>query len=206
MRTFLLKVCGLTSLQDVICSVKYGANALGFNCYPGSPRFVEPENVSKMIESLQDQVLVVAVVVQGHGEKRNLREMLTSFNDLPFDVLQLHGVQSESEIPVTSKRLWVATSPSRAHRFPSHEILIDTSWGRGRKANWEKVRDLECPVILSGGLTAENVGEAIHLLKPIGVDVCSGVESSPGIKDVSKLERFLEAASEAANEAGCSKH
>ena len=199
-RSFLLKVCGITSLQEGIRSVKYGANALGFNFYPGSQRFVEPEKVSKMIESLPERVLAVAVVVQSQKEGQHLGEILTSLKDLPLDVLQLYGLQSESEVPATSKRLWIATSPSKAHRFPGHEILIDTSWGRGRKADWDKVRDLECPFILSGGLTAENVGQAIRFLQPIGVDVCSGVESSPGIKDARKLQQFLKAAREATDE------
>jgi phosphoribosylanthranilate isomerase len=205
-RSFLLKVCGITTLQDGIRAVEYGANALGFNFYPGSPRFVEPEEVRGMIGSLPNRVLSVAVVVPGQAEDQSSREILAPLRDLPLDVLQLHGLQSASEVPATSKRLWIATSPGRAHRFPGHEILIDTSWGRGRKADWDEVCDLECPFILSGGLTAENVGQAIRLLQPIGVDVCSGVESSPGIKDASKLQQFLKAAREAADQAGRSLH
>jgi phosphoribosylanthranilate isomerase len=82
-------------------------------------------------------------------------------------------------------------------RFPHHEILIDTSWGRGKKENWEALQRIDRTYILSGGLGPGNVREALKLLQPAGVDVCSGVEREPGIKDVGKLERFMENVREA---------
>jgi len=78
-----------------------------------------------------------------------------------------------------------------ADRFPNHHIVIDESRGTGRKADWDRLRGLGRPFILSGGLTPENVSEAIATARPAGVDVCSGVERSPGKKDPMKLKRFI---------------
>ena len=105
---------------------------------------------------------------------------------------QLHGLEAESQVPAFEKTCYVATSVDRAQAFPNNAIIIDSSWGTGEKADWERLRGLDRPFILSGGLTPENVSSAIRLLDPAGVDVCSGVESSPGVKDWAKVEVFLE--------------
>ncbi len=132
---------------------------------------------------------------------------------LPFDVIQLHGVEDPCQIPYTDKRVWVATSPSGARRFPEHEVIIDTSWGTGTLADWSALESLKPPFLLSGGLTPQNLGEALERLDPLaapgesrhgllGVDVCSGVESSPGLKDRDKLRAFLAVAQEHAAKFG----
>ena len=121
---------------------------------------------------------------------------------LPFDVIQLHGVDDPCQIPNTEKRVWVATSPSGARRFPGHEVIIDTSWGTGTLADWSALESLNRPFLLSGGLTPQNLGEALERLKPMGVDVCSGVESSPGLKDRDELRAFLKVAREHAAKYG----
>ena len=199
----LLKICGITNLDDAVQSVRHGANALGFNFFPESPRYIEPEKVSQIMRILPSEVLKVAVVVIPEKEENEKwKKFLTVLGRLPIDVLQLHGLRSESEIPKTTKRVFVATSPSKAHSFPGHEIIIDTSWGRGIRADWDEVRKLKSRVILSGGLTPENVEQAIRFLQPVGVDVCSGIESSPGIKDLSRLKSFLDTARKAANSYG----
>ncbi len=190
---FLIKICGITSREDALVSVEWGANALGFNFYPPSPRYTDPREVESILEHLPEQVLKVAVVVVSSGDAQRTVEDISS--RVPsIDAFQLHGLRSESEVPSTKKRLFIATSPVEAESFANHEILIDTSWGRGQKADWEQLPHLDQSFILSGGLDPQNVLEAIRLLQPAGVDVCSGVEQSPGIKDAGKVRRFIEAA------------
>lgn len=184
---FLLKVCGVTSIEDALSSVRYGANAVGFNFYPRSPRFIEPGKAEQIAARLPEGVLKVGVFVKGAGPAP------PDF----IDAVQLHGYACVSELPSLRKRIIVAVSPEMASRFPDHEIIIDTSWGSGRQADWSQLRELGRPFILSGGLTSENVAEAIHSLSPAGVDVCSGVERFPGKKDETRLRAFLEAASTA---------
>ncbi len=179
----IIKICGITNLEDACRSIECGATALGFNFYRKSPRYIEPERAQEIVKQLPIGILAVAViVVTGH------RSPVTG----QWSALQLHGLTSESQIPSTDKRVVVATSAASADRFPHHELIIDTSWGTGQKANWQELKGLDRPFILSGGLTPENVAGAIKELRPVGVDVCSGVELSPGKKDPDKLKRFIQ--------------
>jgi phosphoribosylanthranilate isomerase len=211
---FMVKVCGITNLEDALISLKLGANALGFNFYPRSPRFIKPEAAGRIIEHLPKDVLRVGILVvaqnlhpPGDSKNRNNRpapvhSMASSAGypvELPrilasgINAVQVHGVQSETELGEWGVRVLVATSPEGVVEFPSHEIIIDTSWGTGQLADWDLLRNMERPYILSGGLTPENVAEALEILRPSGVDVCSGVEQLPGKKDRNKLEAFLTA-------------
>ncbi len=197
----LVKICGITNLDDALSSVRLGANALGFNFYPKSPRYLDPEEVEGMLSEIPDHVLTVAVMVIS-GED-GLSAPSAVVKRVPsIGAFQLHGLHRESEIPTCEKPLFVATSPMEVNRFPNHEILIDTSWGRGKMENWEDLRGIDRPFILSGGLRPGNVTEALELLHPAGVDVCSGVEREPGIKDVGKLERFMKNVAGAKRAAG----
>ncbi len=184
---FLSKVCGITNLEDARLSVELGANCLGFNFYPPSPRFVTPEAAAGMIGSLPQDVLFFGITVLGRdGEDlwREIRDLL--------DGVQVHGAQEERELAgFDTMPLLVAVSPAQAERFPDRSLIVDTSWGTGRLASWKEVARLRRPFVLSGGLTPDNVTEAICILRPAGVDVCSGVEGSPGLKDHEKLSRFM---------------
>lgn len=190
----IIKVCGITRRRDALDSVRYGANALGFNFYPPSPRYLEPERAQALAAELPPEILPVAIAVSRPGQDSWMR--------LPFDVIQLHGIEGPSQIPNTEKRVWIATSPSGARRFPDHEVIIDTSWGTGTLADWTALESLNRRYLLSGGLTPQNLGEALARLDPLGVDVCSGVERSPGIKDRDKLKTFLKVAKEHAAKTG----
>jgi phosphoribosylanthranilate isomerase len=193
---FLVKICGITNLDDALSSVRLGANALGFNFYPKSPRYLDPEQVEEMLPEIPNHVLTVAVMVISAED--GLSTPSAVVKRVPsIGAFQLHGLHREAEIPTSEKPLFVATSPMEVDRFPNHEILIDTSWGRGKKENWEALQRIDRTYILSGGLGPGNVREALKLLQPAGVDVCSGVEREPGIKDVGKLERFMENVREA---------
>ena len=175
----IIKVCGITNLEDALRSIECGANALGFNFYPKSPRFIDPDRAERIIDKLPKHILIVGVFVIN---------ALPSIAEGQWSTVQLHGLSSESEIPLTDKCILVATSPSDVVRFPNHKIIIDTSWGTGKKVLWDTLRAVERPFILSGGLTPDNV------LDPAGVDVCSGVEISPQKKDPTKLRAFVDAA------------
>ena len=190
----IIKVCGITRRRDALDSVRYGANALGFNFYPPSPRYLEPDRAEALAAGLPPGILPVAIAVARPGEDSWVR--------LPFDVIQLHGVEDPCQVPNTDKRVWIATSPAGARRFPEHEVIIDTSWGTGTLADWNALESLNRPFLLSGGLTPENLGEALGRLDTSGVDVCSGVESAPGIKDRDKLRAFLKVAREHAAKNG----
>ena len=198
---FLVKVCGITNEKDAFFSVDCGANALGFNFYKSSPRYLDPQRAAKIIRKIPKQILVVAVMVVSGKTKEEInnqsrglkKEMNKVSNRELVDVFQLHGLESESQIPSDQGRFLVATSPLDVCCFPRYEVLIDTSWGTGIRADWNYVQQLNRSFVLSGGLTPENVLEAITLLSPSGVDVCSGVESELGIKDSARLKRFIHA-------------
>lgn len=179
----LVKVCGIKTIEEARLCIDCGANALGFNFYRKSPRYLPPAEAARILIALPPSVLKVAVVVGA------------DISQLPegLDAVQLHGLQEERELPPTSLRLFLALRPDQAHLFPGHEIIIDSSWGQGKRADWNSLQRLDRPFILSGGLNAENVGSAIRRMKPVGVDVCSGVESAPGRKDPGKIRAFLQA-------------
>ncbi len=186
----IVKICGITSLEDADLSLRGGATALGFNFYPPSPRYIEPDSAAAIVRSLSASFLKVAVVVHGQGE---FPSRLTPL----FDVVQVHRVADERDLAGYSLPVWVAVSPKRLGEFPDYEVVVDPSWGRGRRADWRSLASAGRSFILAGGLTPENVQEAIELTRPRGVDVCSGVESVPGRKDPRLLKAFLNAVTSA---------
>ena len=186
----LLKICGIKSKEDASWALRCGANALGFVFYPKSPRYLNPLEAKKIIHSLTVDCIKVGVFV-GSPKVPPPAEI---------DVLQLHGLKSASEICTFGKKALIAVGPSEIKFFPNDDLLIDTSWGRGITANWKTLKSIQRPFILSGGLTPCNVYEAIQLLHPLGVDVSSGVERSPGLKDPDKIQQFLSNARRAVHE------
>ena len=202
----LIKVCGITCLRDALASVEAGANALGFNFYPPSPRFLDLGKAEKIVSGLPHGILTFAVVVRGYAlsagashedvDDAGKRLMDIDGYGIPewFDIVQVHGVDDAAQVPGSRRPLLIAVSPESAPQFNEYDIIIDTSWGEGKLADWEKTSQLKRPYILSGGLNPGNVEEALERLNPAGIDVCSGVESSPGRKDPEKLQNFLEKA------------
>ncbi len=185
---FLSKVCGITNLEDARLSLELGANCLGINFYSKSPRFVEHRAAARLIGELPAKVRVIGVVVLGAGDPEPWRDLADR-----LDAIQVHGAAGEEDLEVfEGRRLLVAVAPSQADRFPNYPVIVDTSWGTGQLASWEEAARIARPFVLSGGLTPENVAEAMGRLRPVGVDVCSGVERAPGRKDPAKLARFLE--------------
>ncbi|QSR83824.1 phosphoribosylanthranilate isomerase [Methylacidimicrobium sp. B4] len=194
-----VKICGITSLEDARMAIDAGADALGFVLYPGSPRYVTPADAAEILEALPPFVERVAVLVNpGAGEIKRIESAAG------FSSWQLHGAESaEFCASLRPRRIIKALRPpwpsSAEFHFPSAALLLDSpssAWGgTGRTLDWslarrfaERVRQ---PVILSGGLTPENVPEAIERTHPFGVDVASGVELAPGKKDPKRVWEFV---------------
>jgi len=211
----IVKICGITCLEDGLKAVECGANALGFNFYPKSPRYVSMDQAAEIIAGIDGSgVLTVAVVVANFGNfGGNFGDIILNSHSVTilsplakelsfvspkfppkfpkFAAVQIHGIEHPSELPDFGRRLLVAVSAENAPRFPDNEIIVDSSWGTGRVGDWSAIGKLTRPYILSGGLNPDNVARAIETLHPAGVDVCSGVESVPGRKDMRQLKRFV---------------
>lgn len=182
-----VKICGVTRLEDARLALELGADLLGINLWRGSRRYVPPPAALRLLSALPGAARTLAVVVL--DESFDLREVA----GLPVAGFQVHGARCEADLPDLDKPLLVAVSPSEVHLFPDRPIIVDGSWGSGRRADWERLRGLRRPYCLSGGLDPSNVAEAIRWLGPAGVDVCSGVERAPGIKDAARLQAFMAA-------------
>jgi phosphoribosylanthranilate isomerase len=203
-----VKVCGITQLDDALEAARAGADALGFNCVPSSKRFVEVASIRSMIEGLRRQLprelVCVAVVADLTPARAN--EMM---RELGADRLQLHGDEPVADLhalaPHAFKALRIADAAdvALALAFPGHPLLVDAKvegqlGGTGQRLDWPLVEPLARarPLILAGGLTPENVAEAVSVVQPWGVDVAGGVErgNDPRRKDPDKLRRFVAAA------------
>jgi phosphoribosylanthranilate isomerase len=212
-----IKICGITRPGDAAAAICAGADWLGFNFYPASPRFVEPALARTLLLEIKPPVIPIALFV--HAERAAI---LDTANSLGISHVQLHDDQSRSLIPVLREigltviqavRLgrpsdvahqlsWLLDSTS-SRSWPDY-VLLDAQvegqfGGTGRTIPLETLdavaalRDELPPLVLAGGLSPENVVERVALLKPAGVDVASGVESAPGRKDPQKLEAFIAA-------------
>ena len=195
-----VKVCGLTRPQDARKAAELGADAIGLVFYPASPRCIEIEQACKIVAEITPFVSVVALFV--NAQKQQVESVL---REVRVDILQFHGdedeaycmsfarpyikaisVKSRSQT-VTSATLYASAKALLLDRFDKEK-----KGGTGKLFDWGMIPgELEKPVILAGGLTPENVVKAIKQIRPYAVDVSSGVESSPGIKDAEKMRLFM---------------
>jgi phosphoribosylanthranilate isomerase len=196
-----LKICGLTRREDLLCAVEAGADALGLVFYPPSPRFVELPTAVALAAAVPPFISIVGLFV--NAEPAQVRATLAA---LPIHLLQFHGDEDEAYCR-QFERPYIKAARVRpgmdliqyAAGFPSAQaILLDAfveGYGGGGKVfDWALVPDaLGKPLILSGGLDAENVAAAVRRLRPAAVDVSSGVEASKGIKDGAKIRAFAAA-------------
>jgi len=195
----LIKICGITNLQDALASVEAGADLLGFNFYRPSPRYVEPSLAREIIEQLPQSVLTVGVFVN-EPDIENIAKVAG------VGALQLHGDES----PVECRRLqrWQVIKAlsvdenfdaAKVKDYDVHAIMLDTGHktlrgGTGQVFDWsvaQEVNAMGIRMILAGGLSPDNVAEAIVQVKPFAVDACSGVEMKPGLKDHVRLKAFV---------------
>lgn len=206
-----IKVCGITNVADAAAAVEAGADILGFNFCRQSPRFVTAQQAAEAIEAsrqLDRTVQHVGVFVD--EEIDSLRELAEK---LALDAVQLHGSERPEYLcslaPIAAiKVLRVGNGMDFAGEHVRDVLLLDT-WqagqygGTGIRFDWKvaaKVRKRVGRLILAGGLDAQNVGEAIRLVHPDGVDVCSGVELSPRRKDRARMQDFVRAVRRASPE------
>jgi phosphoribosylanthranilate isomerase len=202
-----VKVCGITNLADAEKALEFGADALGFNFYPPSPRCIAPEEARAVLQRLPEGCSNVAVFVNEPKEK--VHEIIThgelANGRQAYSALQFHGEESQeycrgwSMKVIKAFRVREKKSLEDMELFPADFYLLD-SWssgygGSGAAFPWDWLEGLKSEkLILSGGLSIENVVEAIRRIHPYAVDVCSGVEARPGIKDHAKLKEFILAA------------
>lgn len=199
-----VKICGITSRDDALIACDAGADALGFNFVAEARkrnRYITPDDAEMIIRQLPPFVTSVAVVANETPER--LQEYLEF-----VDCLQLHGDEppeiyaSFSHRIIKAVRITEDFQPETLQRHPASAYLVDSYvphalGGSGVSCDWQKAREIASMyryVILAGGLTPENVQQAIHIVQPYGVDTASGVESAPGKKDPEKMRRFIRAA------------
>jgi phosphoribosylanthranilate isomerase len=197
-----IKICGLTRLEDALLCADKGADFLGFIFVPSTPRFIEPEAAAEITRVLRDRPTRPKFV----GVFRDASPAY--INDIVavagLDHVQLHGAETDEDIrairvPATKTfRVGDALPDTTAHPSAAW-LLFDTfeerrSGGTGRRFDWSLLAMYQRtkPFFLAGGMSPENVAAAISLVRPDGIDVASGVESEPGIKDPAKVEKLFE--------------
>jgi phosphoribosylanthranilate isomerase len=210
-----IKICGVTSATDARQAALLGADAVGLNFFPGSHRYVSPAACRDILRQLPVFVEPVGVFVN-----EPLRQVFEVLNQLGrVRVFQWHGTQRElsDTFPFPYIPAFPVRDEASLHEISAYlelcrgvgglpaAVLVDAHvpgqhGGTGRTAPWHLLADFRpgVPLLLAGGLTPENVAEAVRIVRPSGVDVASGVESAPGRKDAEKMRRFIDNALEAA--------
>jgi phosphoribosylanthranilate isomerase len=197
-----VKICGITSFEDAAAAVALGADALGFNFHPESPRYIDPANARGIIRRLPPFAAAVGVFVNPASPE----EVVQTARLAGVGIIQLHGDESpefcgalEDFLLIKAVRVGAELDPAALARYPVRAFLLDayeeTAFGgTGRTFNWELAAAVTGmgAIILAGGLTPENVGRAIRTVRPYAVDVCSGVEAARGRKDRRMMARFMD--------------
>jgi phosphoribosylanthranilate isomerase len=189
----MVKICGITNLEDAIAAVEGGASALGFNFWRRSPRYMTPESARSLIDQLPSTVWKVGVFVD-----EDAATVTRIAREAGLDIVQLHGQETAQSFP-QGARVWKAVrirenfDVTRLNEYPSEAILLDGP-ANGETFDWSLAAHVSKKLIVAGGLDADNVRAAIDQAKPWGVDACSRLESAPGRKDHGKMAQFLKAA------------
>ncbi len=201
-----IKICGITSVADALAAAAAGADAIGLVFYDESPRNVDIALAERICEALPAFVTPVGLFVNAHPER--VEQVV---DEVPLQLLQFHGDETPAQCDLF-QRPWIkairvragADTASEAAHFSGARALLLDSWaadkrgGTGEQFDWSLApRDLRQPMILAGGLTPQNVESGVIALRPWAVDVSSGVEASPGVKDAHKMDAFIAAVREA---------
>jgi phosphoribosylanthranilate isomerase len=194
-----VKICGITNLNDAKFCVDHGADALGFVFYKKSPRYVRPEDAYEIIKKLPPFVCSVGLFV--NEDQSSVDEIS---NRLKLDALQFHGDEEPGYVngfhkkKIKAFRIKDSVDEERFSDYDVDAYLFDTYTeevygGSGENFCWKLLRDrkFKKPIILAGGLTPENVADAVNMVKPYAVDVSSGVEKEKGVKDHDKVKKFI---------------
>lgn len=204
-----VKICGITNLEDALLSAKFGADALGFNFYKKSPRYISPEKAGEIIEQLPENILKVGVFVN-----EDLERIIKIAETAKLDAIQLHGEETPDfarelkakinlEI-IKAFRISPEFKPEDVLRYETDAILLDAyspkeQGGTGETFDWEiaeKVQEIFRKMYLAGGLSHENIQKALKKVLPFGVDSCSLLESRKGKKDETRVINFIQSVQE----------
>jgi len=201
-----IKICGIRTLDDALAAIDLGADLIGFNFYLKSPRYVEVgvcRGITSRVRTI-GRVTCVGVFVNA-----SVAEILATMETCGLSLAQLHGDETVEFMDALEEKAFKAFRGIPADidgfaRSDAPALLVDASvkglyGGSGVTADWDGAAELakKYPLLLAGGLTPKNVAEAIHRVKPWGVDVASGVESAPGKKDPSRMKAFVQAVRDA---------
>jgi len=201
-----VKICGITNLEDALKAVEYGADALGFVFYKGSPRYIDPLKASEIIRALPPFISAVGVFVN-----EDPLEILRISTLTGIDTIQLHGDERPESIVYPKKIIKAIrvrelndlaplegflSASSKIHAFLLDTYTPEAYGGTGQIFNWDIASEAKRygRIILAGGLNPDNIERAIRWVHPYGVDVSGGVEKEKGIKDHKKLKAFIEIA------------
>ena len=193
----MVKICGITRQQDAEAAVAHGASAIGFIFWPDSPRFIDPYRARKIAKTLAPFVSTVGVFVNQPKDYINGVASL-----VPLSVIQLHGDEPPAFVAQLSRPVMKAiTRPESAKEWPKQVmLLVDVHdpvkrGGTGHVVDWTIAATVarERRIVLAGGLTPDNVADAVAEVRPFGIDVSSGVELSPGIKDERRIAALFAA-------------
>jgi phosphoribosylanthranilate isomerase len=209
MKRVRVKICGVRTLEEAEAAVKAGADALGFNFWPESPRFITPEEARWIVAALPSLINCIGVFVNEDADR--VREIASY---VALNAVQLHGDETAHychelapKKVIKAFRVGNEFDPKTIRNYRVSAILLDAKvegqyGGTGKRFSWELAIQAKrfAPVILAGGLNVDNVAEAISFVRPFAIDVCSGVESAPGRKDLNRLRKFMEEVARANNQ------
>jgi phosphoribosylanthranilate isomerase len=195
-----LKICGITSGEDAHAAIMCGAEYLGFNFYPRSPRYIAPQSAREIIKHLPGGIVTVGIFVN-MPQPADVLEILQSSGT---QMAQLHGDEDADyclrigkERVIKAFRIDEHFDVNRVLNYPASAILLDAFHenlfgGTGRIANWTIAREAAklTKIFLAGGLTPDNIAEALRAVEPFALDVNSGVERAPGCKDAKKMQKL----------------
>ncbi|HEY0460646.1 MAG TPA: phosphoribosylanthranilate isomerase [Pyrinomonadaceae bacterium] len=199
-----VKICGITNLEDALLAAKFGADALGFNFYEKSPRYIAPEKAREIIEQLPPEILKVGVFVN-----ESLEKIAEIASIAKLDALQLHGEETPRFVRelkaktgleiIKAFRVSPEFKPEDVLVYETDAILLDAynpkeHGGTGETFNWEiakRVQEISPKMYLAGGLSQENIANAVTQVKPFAVDACSLLEKAKGLKEPEKVKNFI---------------
>lgn len=198
-----VKICGVTSEEDALLAVAMGADAVGFNFVPSSPRFLAASRAADIVKRLPPEILTVGIFRDEAPQR-----VVEITNHAGLRAAQLHGHETATDTRWVRERVPVVIKAfpggdpalARAADYGADIVMLDSaSPGSGQVFDWSLAEGAPSGlrILLAGGLTPDNVGDAITRVRPWGVDVASGVESAPGVKDPTLVRRFIRAAQEA---------
>jgi phosphoribosylanthranilate isomerase len=200
-----IKICGITNIDDARAAVAAGADALGFNFYTPSPRYIAPPTAREIVEQLPSSILTVGVFVNEETPE-SVKKIASEAGVTAF---QLHGDESPAYCRELSDRYVIKTLTvsgdfdiEMVQHYDVNAVMLDTRdnnlrGGTGRVFDWSvaiEVNKVAAKLFLAGGLSPENISEAIELVRPYAVDACSALEDRPGIKNHDRMRAFVELA------------